>query len=172
MIRVFLSKAIALLTLFCMANTLHAQMCSATETRIAPDSRYEVLAGSNGNEVRDTQTGLIWQRCSVGQRWDGQHCKGKPVALSWSEAKNTAQSLGLGYQLPSVEQLHSLTDRSCYNAAMNEHIFPNAQPDAYWSATPSATKFGHAWFVDFYYGMAYQDDRGEHFYIRAVRKQP
>lgn len=169
MIRVFWGKSSAIFTLCCVASVSHAQICSSTETRVTPDSRYDVLATSNGNEVRDTQTGLVWQRCSIGQRWDGRRCKGKAVAMSWSEAKNAAQSVAAGYRLPSIEELHSLSDRNCYNSTINETIFPNTQPDAYWSATPSDTRFGHAWSVDFYYGMRYQDDRGDRFYVRPVR---
>ena len=169
MMRHFLSKIFTVMTVTCCVNMAHAQMCNATETRIAPDSRYEVLNGNNGNEVRDVQTNLIWQRCSIGQRWDGKRCKGKAVMLSWSEAKTAAQSIASGYRLPTIQELQTLTDRSCYNAAMNENIFPNAQPDAYWSATLSSAKFGYAMYVDFYYGMTYEDDRGDRFYARPVR---
>lgn len=169
MIRTVLSQSMTVFCLLCLSNTSFAQMCSASEQRLTPDSRYEVLGSFNGHEVLDLQTNLVWQRCSIGQRWDGKRCKGKPVSMSWSEAKAAAKSLGSGYRLPTIEELQTLTDRTCYNAAMNERIFPNTQPDAYWSASPSLTKFGYAWYVDFYYGMTYQDDRGDRFYARPVR---
>lgn len=38
------------------------------------DDRYEIL--NDGTEIRDLQTTLIWQRCSVGQTWGGTRCEG------------------------------------------------------------------------------------------------
>lgn len=164
-----LSKPSLWLVLCCVTSLGHAQMCSNTEQRAAPDTRYRILGSVNGNEVLDTQTNLVWQRCSMGQRWTGQQCKGKVQAMTWSEAKSSAQALGSGYRLPTLPELQSLVDRSCYNAAYNENMFPNGQPDAYWSATPVSNQLAFAHYVDFYYGMPYQDNRGNLFYVRAVR---
>lgn len=53
-----------------------AQVCNMSVPLSAPDSRYEILA--KGSEVRDRRTGLIWQRCLLGQQWDGKACAGSP----------------------------------------------------------------------------------------------
>ena len=58
------------------------------------DDRYEILNG--GTEIRDLQTTLIWQRCSVGQTWGGTRCEGS--ASSWREMSTrsaiTAEAVG------------------------------------------------------------------------------
>ena len=51
-----------------------AQVCNKAMSQSAPDSRYQLLAG--GSEVRDKRTGVIWQRCLLGQQWDGKACTG------------------------------------------------------------------------------------------------
>jgi Protein of unknown function (DUF1566) len=35
--------------------------------------RYEAL--DQGRQLRDPRSGLIWQRCVIGQRWDGATCR-------------------------------------------------------------------------------------------------
>ena len=43
-----------------MSAYSHAS-CNSNITHTAPDSQYELL--NNNTEVKDKQTGLIWQRC-------------------------------------------------------------------------------------------------------------
>lgn len=37
---------------------------------------------------REPDTGLIWMRCSIGQKWTGFTCTGTPVELNWKDANN------------------------------------------------------------------------------------
>ena len=106
--------------------------------RSRPDSRYQIL---NDHEVKDLQTGLIWQRCALGQKWDAQNktCDTKVPTLSWQQALQQAHDLGNGYRLPTVKELYSLVDRGC-SATINKTAFPNTSYwGAYWSSTPVAT---------------------------------
>ena len=48
-----------------------------------PDSRYELL--NAGAEVRDTMTNLVWQRCRLGQHWNGSDCTGVAVKYTWQK---------------------------------------------------------------------------------------
>ena len=85
------------------ANISFAQTCQDFIHRTAPDSRYEIAG--NGDEIKDKQTGLIWQRCSVGQLWNGTSCNGTPLTYNWANALKVAQSLGNGYRLPNIKEL-------------------------------------------------------------------
>ncbi|MDD3761278.1 MAG: DUF1566 domain-containing protein [Acidithiobacillus sp.] len=66
--------------------------------------------------VTDTETGLQWMRCSLGQAWDGTSCVGEAEGYTWQEALDAAEELNRkgGYaghrdwRLPSIEELHSL----------------------------------------------------------------
>lgn len=67
-------------------STATAQICKTTIPMSAPDARYQLVAGSQGAQVRDLYTQLIWQRCSVGQQWNGSTCTGQVQTLSWVDA--------------------------------------------------------------------------------------
>ena len=58
-----MSKVSLTAALLALSVAAQAQTCNTAMPRKAPDSRYTVQAG--GAEVQDTQTGLIWQRCSL-----------------------------------------------------------------------------------------------------------
>lgn len=70
---------------------------------------------------QDPKTGLIWDRCSVGQTWDGTTCTGEALRLNWKDAKEyvarfaNEQAKG-GYtdwRLPTIQELSSI--RYCDN---------------------------------------------------------
>jgi len=70
-------------------------------------SRYIVYP--NGT-VLDTETKLMWMRCSVGQTWDGKTCQGEAKRFEWEEAKQQTASFA-GYsdwRIPSVKELRTL----------------------------------------------------------------
>ena len=58
---------------------------------VAPEllhGRYQILG--DGSEVKDTQTGLIWARCSVGQTWQSGSCAGEPKEFTFGGAQKLA----------------------------------------------------------------------------------
>lgn len=65
---------------------------------------------------RDPKTGLYWDRCSVGQSWNGTTCTGEPIKLNWQDAKDyvakfTNQQAKGGYtnwRLPTIEELSTI----------------------------------------------------------------
>ncbi|MCP4699064.1 MAG: DUF1566 domain-containing protein, partial [Gammaproteobacteria bacterium] len=67
------------------------------------------IAYNNGTAL-DTETGLMWMRCVLGQTWDGRTCRGKGKTMDWATAKR--QRLGFaGYddwRLPTIEELRTL----------------------------------------------------------------
>jgi hypothetical protein len=81
------------------------------------DGRYQILAG--GAEVKDTKTRLIWQRCSVGQNWDGMTCSGRAVSRLFTEATDIVKNENVArmaapltaWRLPTFDELVSL--RKC-----------------------------------------------------------
>lgn len=59
------------------------------------------------------------------------------------------------WDLPTIEELQLLIDRTRYQPAINTDFFTNIQSDWYWSKTPAAWSSASAWFVNFYYGGVY-----------------
>ena len=145
-----------------------AQTCPANVKRTAPDSRYEVQNG--GAEVWDKQTDLIWQRCSLGQSWDGSACTGAAVGHTWQQALEAAKAAGGGWLLPNQRELHSLVERGCNNPAINLTLFPNTPTNEwFWSSSSAAGDGDNAWSVRFHDGYGGDVSKPNGFYVRLVR---
>ncbi len=144
-----------------------AQTCPANVKRTAPDSRYELQNG--GAEVWDKQTDLIWQRCSLGQSWDGSACTGAATRHTWQQALEAAKAAGGGWALPDKRELQSLVERGCNNPAINSTVFPNTPSSWFWSSSSVAGYGGTAWGVGFYYGNDPNDLKDYGSYVRLVR---
>ena len=116
----------------------------------APQDQSPRYTIANG-EVHDKETGLIWQRCSLGQHWtDGSGCAGPVIQLTWSDAMRRAED---GWRLPTRDELSTLVLPMC-EPAINESLFPNMQFDKpnYWSSTSDGA---YHWFVDFRRGASH-----------------
>mgnify|MGYP000004596332 FL=1 len=134
------------------SSLVHAQICKTTIPRSAPDSRYQVVSGSQGAEVLDTYTRLIWQRCSVGQQWNGSTCTGTAQLLSWMDALKTTQNTA--WRVPNIRELQSLIEDACLDSSVNYTWFPNTVSDAYWSSSHNPRNALGAWTVRFNQGLA------------------
>lgn len=119
--------------------------------------------------VKDNTTGLVWQRCSVGQIWDGSNCTGTALVYTHQGALQFANSQIGGWRLPNIKELNSLVDRSKYNPAINADFFPNTLPENYWSSTPYTNDGSNAWFISFKNGISYPAPRTSAYYVRLVR---
>ena len=118
----------------CITTTTRTSAGShSTIMRTAPDSRYELL--DDNAEVKDKKTGLIWQRCSLGQTWSGEACIGKAAIYNWEKALQTAKDMGDVWRVPNTEELESLIEEACSSPSINITFFPNTQCDRYWSSS-------------------------------------
>ncbi len=149
---------LALLASACCASTAQAQ------------SRYSY--STDGAEVTDSKTGLIWQRCSAGQAWSAGTvtCTGTAATYTHEAALSYAKSQ-TGWRLPNVKELSSITDKSRNNPAIDFTAFPATPSNWFWTSTPYAGDASDAWVVRFgdgvvddYYG--YRDSTG---HVRLVR---
>lgn len=170
-------QKIALIIVMALTATVsQAQTCQSNIKNKMPDSRYQLL--NNGSEVKDLKTELIWQRCSLGQTWNGTTCTGTASQYTWQQALQEAKDAGNGLTLPNIKELSSLTNRACYNPAINNTFFPNMPfdsgfyYDAYWSSSPIVGSIRYAWFVDFKYGNDGLGDNLDSYFVRLVRASP
>ena len=160
---------------FCILLAVSMTLSSHAEQTIKsyidnhwPDERYT----NHGNgTVTDNATGLMWQRCAIGQ--SGNDCTGSARSFTWEEAlAEAANSNHAGFsdwRLPNIKELHSLVARDRYDPAININAFPNTPSNWHWSTSPSAIDADNAWILDFEYGYGYNRRHyiGDH--VRLVR---
>jgi hypothetical protein len=180
-------------------NHAHAQTCNPNTARTAPDTRYSAI--NDGVEVKDIVTHLIWQRCSLGQRWNGRTCLGTAAAHSWAKAQEAAgvtdarvseggttpgaapdastpstsvlpNSSTPSWRLPTHKELYTLVEKACRNPAINTVWFPATRANFHWSASPLSDDDSFAWGVDFSDGSGGYDAKVGAYSVRLVRSSP
>lgn len=119
-----------------------------------PSEEFSIV--NDGNVVLHESTGLQWQRCSIGQSWDGSTCAGTSSKFTWQEALDVSASFGAGWRLPSIKELIRIVERCRRGPAINRNVFPNTpyfisafgQPgEWYWSSSAD-------WAIDFGIGRS------------------
>ncbi len=106
--------------------------------------------------VKDSKTGLIWQKCSLGQ--DKDICSGDAGIFTWLTAiahckKLNDQSATTGisnWRLPNINELKKIVDRSKQNPSADIIKFPNiSMVRGYWTSTTHLEDSQFAWIVAF-----------------------
>lgn len=140
----------------------------------------------------DTEAGLQWMRCSVGQRWDGKTCTGEAETFTWTTALTVPEKFEFAghrdWRVPRQDELHSLTycssgrrfapDPAGLGAgcagefrkpAILGDIFPETPARHYWTSTPHPMYNYAAIGVSFHHGMLGAASRTDHGPVRLVR---
>jgi hypothetical protein len=120
-----------------------------------PQTAAQLSFVDNGDgTVTDPVRGLSWMRCSLGQTWASGSCEGDASELNWQQALQAAHGFvyanQLGWRVPNVKELSSITERSCVRPAIDELLFPNTPSDDFWSSTPSVQDPSRAWVIAFF----------------------
>ena len=166
-----------LVTIVCLLLTLvspllaeAAQTCDDAILATSAESSFTV---HNDGTVIDTRTGLMWMRCSLGQKWDGKTCSGQAAIYSWAAGLKAAASQNFaGYsdwRLPNKNELESIVEGRCISPAINAKVFPDTPAVYFWSASPYAGQSHGAWSVDFGYGTVNASVKTGKINVRLVR---
>ena len=137
----FRFNCVALAILITLVANLAQAACFADSPLTRPDDRYQAVDGSNGGQVKDTLTGLVWQRCMHGLTWDGAACSGSVVAQDWPTATKTAAG-AQPWRLPTQAELEGLIEKSCSKPALNNHWFGSGPMGWVWTATDMGSPDG------------------------------
>ncbi len=140
--------------------------CDAGLAETAPSTDFTAVG--DGSIVRHLPTGLEWQRCAVGQEWDGAGCAGASTIHDWQEALALADAEP-GWRLPNINELRTIIERCRISPAINLEVFPDAPGAAFFSSSPSAANPDQAWVVHFLSGNDNRIRRITSAQVRLVR---
>ena len=138
-----------------------------------------IKIGADGQRLPDDATdwvavelpehGLTFTATSIVDR-------GVPHEKCEAAAKALTLAGFTGWDLPTIDELSLLADRTRYAPAINTDFFQNIQNDWYWSKTPAAWSLeedassASAWGVHFHLGYVYSTHRHSHGFALAVRR--
>lgn len=133
-----------------------------------PSSDFKDLGDGS---VQQLKSGLIWQRCALGQSWNGSSCSGNVASFTWEQAKQQQNSLGsyTDWRLPTANELATLVDYSTANPAINRELFPGTPTSGFWSSSPYALNTDNAWIVYLSSGFVGYGQKGGATVVRLVR---
>jgi hypothetical protein len=172
-VAVLIRSRLAVAALCCLATSAHvfAEPGNSSVGAVLISHRYEPVSGCA--VVVDHRTRLMWQRCSLGQVWDGRACVGRPARLEWSAAAalRDAHCGFSDWRLPEVTDLEGLVAEGAI-PAIDDTVFPDTPAASYWTASESAGSAQKAWFVSFGRGVAQNMYKDARFHVRLVRSVP
>ena len=165
------STLVVALLMVTIASVQATAVCNASVTATTPSTDF--MDHGDGT-VTHSRTGLMWQRCALGQAWSAGTCTGTATTVTWSNALKAARdSSTAGYsdwRLPNVKELRTIVEEKCYSPSVNEVIFPNTSASDFWSASAYAGNSSNAWFVNFgYRNASYGFNKSYAFQVRLVR---
>ena len=121
--------------------------------------------------VKDTVTGLVWQKCSYGQNNDAG-CTGTAGTKIWKDALAYCESLTLGgrsdWRLPNVKELLTLVNPLKSSPAIDTAVFPATVSSVYWSSSPDVSYPTYAWIVYFLSGFVTSTNMTSIYQVRCV----
>ena len=129
------------------------------------------VISTDGQEVTDQKTGLIWRRCAEGMTYITGTCTGTALTYTHEAALVQAKTVSVsgGWRLPNVKELSSIADKSLSNPAIDPLAFPATPVNYFWSSSPYVGVPANAWGVDFYDGSVVNVNRSSSGFVRLVR---
>ena len=107
----------------------------------------------------------VWTDPATGLEWGPT----APERMTWRQAVSWCRAQGDGWRLPTVDELETILDRSCYDPAVVEPLRAGTVSSYYWSSTTYANYPGYAWYVYFTDGYVNANLKTGDDYVRAVR---
>ncbi|MEI5640476.1 MULTISPECIES: Lcl C-terminal domain-containing protein [unclassified Pseudoalteromonas] len=155
--------------LLLLATNVWAQTC------VDVNANTDRFTTNSDGTVADSVTGLMWQRCSVGQVYNSQtqSCDGTAQQLTWQQALTASQQNNYaGYedwQVPNIKELASILQQQCVDPAIDINVFPQTLSNNYWSATTQTAEPSFAWVYQFADGKNNPTNKNAAAFLRLVR---
>jgi len=159
-----------------LPQSCFAQQCDPSLTATTPSQRFI----ASENTVQDRVTGLFWQRCVIGQTWNGETClddNRKQIRswFAWQDANNEIRRLQQkpaykGWRLPSLAELKTIIEKRCHDPSINLEVFPNGPAWQFWTSDELSSNKAYVWRIDFKNGNIGSDLKTNYSYhIRLVK---
>jgi hypothetical protein len=160
-----------------------------SQTNTINKNMDEYIDNKDGT-VTFKDTDLMWQRCAVGQIWNGITCEGDAEKYTWYSAMKLTNHFAQydNWRLPTQKELMALlicadaqyddkkakclTDTTVKKPSINTALFPNTQSLWFWSSSPYAYSNHYAWYIDFHQGLTNYNDKNAYMNVRLVRIMP
>ncbi len=120
--------------------------------------------------VTHKRTGLVWQRCAVGQTWTGSACSGTADTYSYDQAIALTSTFAghSDWRVPNANELASIVKYGPDRPSVNQDQFP-IKYSALWSSSPYVGNIDYAWIVLFSSGYVNHYNRDYSLPVRLVR---
>lgn len=136
-----------------------------------PVSAEERFMSPDTGLVADHRLGLIWMRCSIGQRPDGEGCSGEADRLTWTEVLariDTLATLGCPWRVPEFHELRALLQPGGGEQALDPQAFPDTPDGWFWTRVRAGGHSQYDCFVDFAGEGRTRCNMGGRFHLRPV----
>ncbi len=154
-------------------NSLPVRLVRASQSlAIGLSTPNKDFADNKDGTVMHKRTGLVWQRCAVGQTWTGSSCSGSADTYTYDEAIALTDSFAghSDWRVPNANELASIVKYDAVYPAINQDQFPNTPNNAFWSSSPYVGNADYAWSVSFSSGYVYHYfNRNLNLPVRLVR---
>ncbi len=138
---------------------------------LVPVSAEERFTFPDTGLVADHRLGLIWMRCSAGQRPAGDGCAGEADRLTWTEALARIDALatpGCPWRIPEFHELRALLQPGGGEQALDQHAFPDTPDGWFWTRVRAGGHSQYDCFVDFAGEGRTRCNMGGRFHLRPV----
>lgn len=114
-------------------------LLSAASFHTSAQERY--IPSSDGDEITDSKSGLIWRRCAEGMKWKKTTCTGKASFANQAQAVALAKAQATNdeaWRLPTLKELNSILavrEIDVGKAAIDPKAFPATPIARYWTTT-------------------------------------
>ena len=168
----------------CISRILLILCCLAATMAFADqESPYREVIGSQGGEVLDTRTGLVWKRCLIGKVWDAatSRCSGSPADMPWDtlidHVKKLPRAGDNDWRLPTPFELMSIVDSVCQDRAgcdkpsMDPKWLGDADAVFLWSDAAYVRMPDYAWGIRGKRGELSYELKNDAFQARLVKSK-
>ena len=135
------------LLLLAVTNSIGINACEVSSDLEEANGYFRYELSDSSLSVIDLGTGLMWQRCSVGQTYNSEtgSCDGSGTTYSdWYSALQAVSPINIstfdGYgdwRIPNTKELWSLVETGCTSPSINAIRFPDSPSGYSYSSTPT-----------------------------------
>ncbi len=159
-----------------LANESHCQADKGEDRATTPTNEFEL---PRDGTIVHNRTNLQWAQCALGQSWSRDFCTGQAQPFEWNAARQAIEQINqsgelAGYRdwrLPTREELETIVEKCREAPSINANVFPNTPWAGFWTSSANTSQADQAWFVGFYYGLAFEYSRGASYRVRPVRRR-